>query len=256
MNKKLKIIITTLIFILCIHTFNVKEVSAAPDVKVKMSDKKVTIDVGKTKTIKAKVTAGKKVNKAVRWSSTDRKVASVDSNGKIKALRTGRAVIKATSKANKKIYAQCIVEVVINDTNKLKYENVSFIEEPFKNKVIKSYDELQECKAELEKLYIDTRGVVYFQPIKEKIETYNEDYFKNNVLYLQSYAAACKYDLIGKIERVRKTSGKYIMRITITYMKFDKPVHYPAINTAEMVFVEAPRSYLKRIDKVQFKFES
>lgn len=252
-NKSIKIIITSLILILGFHVFSVKEVSAAPNVKVKISNKKVTIDVGKSKTIKAKVIAGKRVNKDVRWSSTNKKVAQVNSNGKITALRTGEAVIKATSKANKKVYGKCIVEVVINETDKLDNERVTFPSLNFKNKVIKSYEELQNCKEELRKRYLDKHyDPIDFSYIEKKMDNYNEEYFENKVLYMQSYIYKTGYYFIDKIERVRNKSGRYIMRIVIT--NDDYHLDQLAINSSGMVFIEAPRSYLNKIDKVKFKF--
>ncbi|MDE6253778.1 MAG: Ig-like domain-containing protein [Lachnospiraceae bacterium] len=252
-NKRIKIIITSLILILGFHVFSAKEVSAAPNVKVKMSNKKVTIDVGKSKTIKAKVTAGKGVNKDVRWSSTNKKVAQVNSNGKITALRTGAAVIKATSKANNKVYGKCIVEVVINETDRLKHEWVVFPSINFKNKVIKNYEELQKCKEELKKKYFDKYSTpIYFSYIEEKIDSYNEEYFENKVLYLQSYIYKTGFYFIDKIERVRNADGRYILRILIT--DYDDHLDQQATNSAGMVFIEAPKSYLNKIDKVKFKF--
>ncbi len=89
-------------------------VMAAPAKTKKASIKSVTITKpdtktlvmkkGKTFTIKKKVTTtGKgKISKAVTFSSSNKKVATVSAKGKIKALKNGKTTITVRSKANKK----------------------------------------------------------------------------------------------------------------------------------------------------------
>lgn len=50
-------------------------------------------------------------NKKVTWSSSNKKVAKVTQSGDVTAVGVGTAVIKATSKANKRLYATCKVTV-------------------------------------------------------------------------------------------------------------------------------------------------
>ena len=42
-------------------------------------------------------------DKAVIWSSSDEKIATVDQNGKIKGLKVGKAIIQVVSKFNDEI---------------------------------------------------------------------------------------------------------------------------------------------------------
>ncbi len=57
--------------------------------KIAISGKK-TVKAGKTLKLKAKVTATKKANKKIKWSSSNKKYASVSSSGKVKALKAGK----------------------------------------------------------------------------------------------------------------------------------------------------------------------
>ena len=50
-------------------------------------------------------------NKAVKWSSTNSNVASVDQNGNVKLKNAGKATIKCTSVGNPSTYTECSVEV-------------------------------------------------------------------------------------------------------------------------------------------------
>ena len=74
---------------------------------------------GETLTLKAVVTPSKATNKAVKWSSSNTKVAAVDKNGKVKALQNGTATIKATAKDGSGVSASCKITVGYKITYKL-----------------------------------------------------------------------------------------------------------------------------------------
>lgn len=57
--------------------------------KIAISGKK-SVKAGKTLKLKAKVTAAKQANKKVKWSSSNKKYATVSSSGKVKALKAGK----------------------------------------------------------------------------------------------------------------------------------------------------------------------
>ena len=65
---------------------------------VTMSFSSVSLDAGKTKTISATVTPSSATHKTVTWSSSDEKIAKVNSKGTITAVAAGTATITATSK--------------------------------------------------------------------------------------------------------------------------------------------------------------
>lgn len=79
--------------------------SAATAVKVKtlkLSASKVTITVGKTYTIKSKMTPSDATNQKLSYSSSDSKIAKVSSKGVVTAVKEGTATItvKTTDKSN------------------------------------------------------------------------------------------------------------------------------------------------------------
>jgi len=75
--------------------------------KAKISNSKLTLKVGQTKKISVK-NLKKKQKKKVKWSSSNKKVASVNKSGKITAKKKGTA--KITAKVGKKKYT-CKVTV-------------------------------------------------------------------------------------------------------------------------------------------------
>ena len=67
--------------------------------KVTVSGKK-SVTAGKTLKLKAKVTATKNANKKLKWTSSNKKYATVSSSGKVKALKAGKGKnVKITAMA-------------------------------------------------------------------------------------------------------------------------------------------------------------
>ncbi|MCV9888716.1 Ig-like domain-containing protein [Metabacillus halosaccharovorans] len=64
---------------------------------VTLDQEAVTLSEGKTGTLHATVTPNDAVNKAVVWSSNNEEVATVDENGKVTALKEGKAKITVTT---------------------------------------------------------------------------------------------------------------------------------------------------------------
>lgn len=85
--------------------------------KVKLNKTKLTLEIGKTATLKLK---GARVKK---WSSSNKKVATVSSNGKVKAKKAGTAIIKAKAK-NGKTY-KCKITVKKKENKKDLYPDTS-----------------------------------------------------------------------------------------------------------------------------------
>lgn len=67
---------------------------------------------GKSTTLKATVFPINATNKSLTWKSSNTKVATVDKNGKVKALKVGNAIITATSTDGNNVSAQCKIKVV------------------------------------------------------------------------------------------------------------------------------------------------
>lgn len=95
-----KLILFLLISVLSLTLITPSNAYAAT---VKINKSKVTLNVGKTYTLKISGTT-----KAVKWTSSKKSVATVSSKGKVTALKAGTAVITAT--VNKKSY-RCSVTV-------------------------------------------------------------------------------------------------------------------------------------------------
>lgn len=75
------------------------------------------LTVGNTVTVTATVTPDTATNASVTWSSSDEKVATVDSNGKVTAVASGNAVITATSESNEDVKANYDVTVTDKATS-------------------------------------------------------------------------------------------------------------------------------------------
>ena len=86
---------------------------------VKLSKSKVTIEKGKTLTLKANVTPETLEDKSVTWKSSNTKVATVSNSGKVKGVKTGTATITCTSVATG-MSATC--KVTVGKVNLDKYE--------------------------------------------------------------------------------------------------------------------------------------
>ncbi len=78
--------------------------------KVTVSPKTKFLAVGKKFTVKATVTGAS--NKKVKWSSSNKKVATVTKKGKVKGKKVGTAYIKAKAKDGSGASARCKVRVV------------------------------------------------------------------------------------------------------------------------------------------------
>lgn len=88
-----------------------KEVSS-----VKLNKSRVNLYKGYTSQLTATVSPSNATFRNVKWSSSDTKVATVDSKGKIKAVGKGTATITCKSVDNPMVKATCTVKVYIKTT--------------------------------------------------------------------------------------------------------------------------------------------
>lgn len=100
---------------------NVASAKAVKVKKVKIAGKKANLTHHASFKVTAKVN-NKKDNK-VKWSSSNKQVASINKSGKITALKVGKTVIKATSKINKKKFDKFTLKVV-----PLKVKNLALVQ--------------------------------------------------------------------------------------------------------------------------------
>lgn len=68
--------------------------------QIALSKTEGVLTVGNSVTVTATVTPNNATNATVNWTSSDEKVATVDSNGKVTAVAAGNATIKATSESD------------------------------------------------------------------------------------------------------------------------------------------------------------
>lgn len=78
--------------------------------KVAISPKTATLYTGQTKTLKATVSPSNATYKTVTWSSSNKEIATVTSNGKVKAKKAGTVTITAKVKSTK-VKTTCKIKV-------------------------------------------------------------------------------------------------------------------------------------------------
>ena len=106
MMKNAKRVTThVLVFALCLTTFFTGSSADAKAKKPKLSNKSITLTKGKTKTLKVSRTKKCKVS----WKTSNKRVATVDSKGKINGVKKGTATITVKTTSGKK--AVCKVTV-------------------------------------------------------------------------------------------------------------------------------------------------
>ena len=126
MKKIRKIVVFLLVLILLftncglgnIQVEAAKKGSKKPT-KITLSDSKKNLAVGETFTLKVKSVKPSNASKSVTWSSSKKKIATVNKKGKVTAKKTGNVTITAKSTVNKKIVAKCKIKVY-KTTKKMK----------------------------------------------------------------------------------------------------------------------------------------
>lgn len=76
-----------------------------------LNTKKASMFVGNKKTLRVKSVKPRGASKSVRWTTSNKKVAVVNSKGVVTAKGNGKVTIKAISKVNKKISASCKLNI-------------------------------------------------------------------------------------------------------------------------------------------------
>lgn len=78
---------------------------------ITLSRDRVSINKGNTYTLKATINPSSATDKTLNWTSSNRRIATVDKNGKVKAVAKGTATITVTSKNGKKATCKVTVKV-------------------------------------------------------------------------------------------------------------------------------------------------
>lgn len=82
-----------------------------PVTNVTLEPNTLTLEVGKSETLTAKVEPSDATNQNVTWESNKTDVATVEQDGTVKAVGTGEATIKVTAQDGSGQYAECKVTV-------------------------------------------------------------------------------------------------------------------------------------------------
>lgn len=75
-----------------------------------------SLQAGQTDTLTATITPDNATNKNVTWKSSDESIATVDSTGKVTAIKEGTATITATTTDGSNLSASCVVTVIPRGT--------------------------------------------------------------------------------------------------------------------------------------------
>ena len=84
---------------------------------VKLNKSSYTLGVGKSVTLKATVKSKSTTSKKVKWTSSNTKIAKVDSQGKVTGKKVGKCTITAKATDGSGEYAKCTIKVVRQTTS-------------------------------------------------------------------------------------------------------------------------------------------
>lgn len=109
--KKAIAIILSIILVMAI-TLPAAAVSSIAVKSLNLNNSKITMKVGGTYDLKVTFTPANTTQKLLTFSTSNKKIATIDNKGKITAVNKGNAVITVVSSSNKKVLAKCNVTVL------------------------------------------------------------------------------------------------------------------------------------------------
>ncbi len=125
--------------------------------KVKLNKKSVQMKIGGTLKLKATISPKNATNKSLKWTSSNKKVATVNKSGKVTAKGPGKATITATAQDGSGVNAKATITVsgVTLNTSKLVVQNGKT------NKAVKytlTKDKIKSVKANNKNVTVKTKG--------------------------------------------------------------------------------------------------
>ncbi len=113
-GNRLKALLPALLGGLALFLASCQQTQTQPDrvLSVTVTPATATIEVGQQVALTAQVQVQGNASTAVTWSSTDTSVATVDSNGVVRGVAPGQAIIRATSVADNTKVGQATITVI------------------------------------------------------------------------------------------------------------------------------------------------
>ena len=127
-KRKWSWVILLLFLTILATTIGTTDCTAAPVTRVKkvtITTKKSSMVVGQNYTIKTSVSPSKTTNKKLKYTSSNKKVATISSSGKIKALKKGTTTIKVASTDGSKKSTKFSLKVVTGVSKIVASQNVT-----------------------------------------------------------------------------------------------------------------------------------
>lgn len=123
MKRLLSLILCIVVFMSFV--FTASALKSIPVKSIKLDTSSITLEVGKFYNLKVTFTPAKTTQKRLKFSTSDKNVATVDVKGKITAVKAGKATISVISASNKKVIAICNVNVIKKEVLNPTYKKVS-----------------------------------------------------------------------------------------------------------------------------------
>ncbi len=149
--KKVLSIVLSLVLILS-FALQVDALKAVPVTGLALDKTGVTLGVGTSYDLKVTFTPKDTTQKVLRFTTSNKNVASIDADGKITAVDAGTAVITVTSVSNSKATAKCTVTVTKPKPKEIGILSITFTGTPIKadDPSVKALEKLTGYKIKLE----------------------------------------------------------------------------------------------------------
>lgn len=96
----------------CVIIVEAPEPSSVPVTDIKLNKTYYKLGINKTYTLTANVTPSDATDATVTWSSSNKKIATVNEKGKVKGIKAGTVTIRCTANDGSGVYAECSIRVV------------------------------------------------------------------------------------------------------------------------------------------------
>ncbi|WP_044296133.1 InlB B-repeat-containing protein [Robinsoniella peoriensis] len=211
--------------------------------KITLNKKSVNLAVKDSVKISAIVLPANAQNKAVEWTSSNSKVAVVDSTGKVSAKGAGEAIITATAKDGSMVKDQCRVKVGYRITYKLnKGTNAPA------NPSIYISDQLIKLKKPSRKGYYFS-GWYKDRKFKKKITRISKGTKGNQTVYAKW--SRVKTEKVNNLELAGKKKGK----LKVRFQKVSKASGYQIVYAANKKFKKSRKIDVTRTFKTISKLK-